>query len=216
MGFVGALISARVRRNRRLARVRQRLQLQLHRRHATPGATCWASSAASGRHGGGSTTRGSAAISATASAPSPSATICPSRPTASRSRRMLTDADGLAAPHIEYQPHENDRRMMRFALDRLKDLATAVDAFDYRLHDYLSPEGVYQTPAWHLLGTCRMGSRPEDFGHQPLAPVMGRAEPLHRRRQRSGDWRRRQSHRHHLRAGTARRRAPARQFSSVA
>ena len=74
----------------------------------------------------------------------------------------LTDADGLAAPHIEYQPHENDRRMMRFALDRLKDLATAVDAFDYRLHDYISPEGVYQTPAWHLLGTCRMGSRPED------------------------------------------------------
>jgi choline dehydrogenase-like flavoprotein len=74
----------------------------------------------------------------------------------------LTDADGLAAPHIEYQPHENDRRMMRFALDRLKDLATAVDAFDYRLHDYVSPEGVYQTPAWHLLGTCRMGSRPED------------------------------------------------------
>ncbi|MBV9286457.1 MAG: GMC family oxidoreductase [Hyphomicrobiales bacterium] len=74
----------------------------------------------------------------------------------------LTDADGLAAPHIEYQPHENDRRMMRFALDRLKDLAIAVDAFDYRLHDYVSPEGIYQTPAWHLLGTCRMGARPED------------------------------------------------------
>jgi choline dehydrogenase-like flavoprotein len=52
--------------------------------------------------------------------------------------------------------------MMRFALDRLKDLATAVDAFDYRVHDYVSPEGVYQTPAWHLLGTCRIGSRPED------------------------------------------------------
>ena len=128
----------------------------------------------------------------------------------------LSDADGLAAPHIDYQPHENDRRMMRFALDRLKDLATAVDAFDYRLHDYVSPEGVYQTPAWHLLGTCRMGSGPEDFCHQPLAPVMGCAESLHRRRQRPGHWRRGQSHRHHLRASAARRRAPTRQLSRVA
>jgi choline dehydrogenase-like flavoprotein len=71
------------------------------------------------------------------------------------------DGDGLPAPRIEYRPHENDIRMMRFALERLKDLASAVDAFDYRLHDYVSPEGVYQTPAWHLLGTCRMGEHPE-------------------------------------------------------
>jgi choline dehydrogenase-like flavoprotein len=51
--------------------------------------------------------------------------------------------------------------MMRFALDRLKDIAVAADAFDCHLHDYMSPEGVYQTPAWHLLGTCRMGADPE-------------------------------------------------------
>jgi choline dehydrogenase-like flavoprotein len=72
-----------------------------------------------------------------------------------------TDADGLPAPKIAYAPHKNDRRMMRFALARLADIAGAAGAFDYRLHDYLSPEGVYQTPAWHLMGTCRMGADPE-------------------------------------------------------
>jgi choline dehydrogenase-like flavoprotein len=71
------------------------------------------------------------------------------------------DADGLPAPKITYAPHENDLRMMRYALKRLEDIAQAADAFDYSLHDYMSPEGVYQTPAWHLLGTCRMGADPE-------------------------------------------------------
>ena len=71
------------------------------------------------------------------------------------------DADGLPAPKIDYAPHENDLRMMRFALRRLEDIAQAADAFDYRLHDYLSPDGVYRSPAWHLLGTCRMGADPE-------------------------------------------------------
>ena len=68
------------------------------------------------------------------------------------------DADGLPAPKISYAPHENDLRMMHFALQRLEDLAQAADAFDYRLHDYMSKDGVYQTPAWHLLRTCRMGA----------------------------------------------------------
>jgi choline dehydrogenase-like flavoprotein len=70
------------------------------------------------------------------------------------------DSDGLPAPKISYTPHENDLRMMRFALDRLKEIAVAADAFDYYLHDYMSSDGVYETPAWHLLGTCRMGSDP--------------------------------------------------------
>jgi len=70
------------------------------------------------------------------------------------------DADDLPAPKIAYAPHENDRRMMRFALDRLAEIARAAGAFEYRLNDYLSPEGVYQAPAWHLMGTCRMGADP--------------------------------------------------------
>ena len=50
--------------------------------------------------------------------------------------------------------------MMRFALARLAEIARAAGAFDYRLHDYRSADGVYQTPAWHLMGTCRMGADP--------------------------------------------------------
>ena len=72
-----------------------------------------------------------------------------------------TDADGLPAPAIAYMPHENDRRMMAYALERISEIATAADAFDYRLQDYVGADGIYRTPAWHLLGTCRMGDDPE-------------------------------------------------------
>ena len=75
--------------------------------------------------------------------------------------RTKSDADGLPAPRIVFVPHENDRRMMRYALDRLEDIAHAAGAFDYHLHDYISNDGVYCTPAWHLMGTCRMGADPE-------------------------------------------------------
>ena len=69
------------------------------------------------------------------------------------------DSDGLAAAKLHYVPHENDRRMMRFAIDRLRDLARSVDAFDVVMVDYYE-NGVYRTPG-HLLGTCRMGDDPE-------------------------------------------------------
>ena len=45
-------------------------------------------------------------------------------------------------------------------LDRLVEIAKAAGAFDYRLQDYTDENGVYRTPAWHLLGTCRMGETP--------------------------------------------------------
>ncbi len=77
----------------------------------------------------------------------------------------LTDSDGLAAPAIAYRSHDNDRRLMRFALDRLAEVATGAGAFEVRLQDYLLPDPAggpasYVPPAWHLLGTCRMGSDP--------------------------------------------------------
>jgi len=50
--------------------------------------------------------------------------------------------------------------MMKFMLDRLVDLADAAGAYDYRLQDYLDADGVYRTPAWHMIGTCRMGADP--------------------------------------------------------
>lgn len=70
------------------------------------------------------------------------------------------DSDGLPAAKLHYLPHENDRRMMRYGIERLRDLARSVNAFDTAVTDYVE-DGVYRTPAWHMLGTCRMGNGPE-------------------------------------------------------
>ena len=90
-----------------------------------------------------------------------------------------TDRDGLPAPRLHYQPHENDWRMMRYQLERLEEIAKACNAVDYRLHDYCV-DGVYQTPAWHLLGTCRMGADPETSVINGWNQSWDVAEPLHR------------------------------------
>ena len=73
-----------------------------------------------------------------------------------------TDSDGLPAPKIDYRLDPNDERMMAFAIDRAKELATAVGAFDVKVNDYTQATGRYAPPAWHLLGTCRMGDDPAD------------------------------------------------------
>lgn len=69
--------------------------------------------------------------------------------------------DGLPAPRIDYTPHANDRKLIQFGIDRAKDLATAIDAFDVKVNDFVVPGVGYQPPAWHLLGTCRMGDDPQ-------------------------------------------------------
>ena len=79
------------------------------------------------------------------------------RVTLSSSQR---DADGMPVAVLHYRPGDNDRKMMRFQLERLAEIARACDAFEYRLQDYTDAEGIYRTPAWHLLGTARMGSDP--------------------------------------------------------
>lgn len=71
------------------------------------------------------------------------------------------DADGIPVATLHYRPGENDRRMMNYMLDRLVDLAGATGAFDYKLQDYRDKDGIYRTPAWHMIGTCRMGDDPE-------------------------------------------------------
>ena len=106
-------------------------------------------------------TSGSSAISATASACSGSATTCPTRTTASRSRRPSAMRTACRWRELHYEPRENDRKMMRYMLDRLVEIAKAADAFEYRLQDYTDENGVYRTPAWHLLGTARMGKTPD-------------------------------------------------------
>ena len=72
-----------------------------------------------------------------------------------------TDADGLPAPKIAYALHPNDGRMMDFAVDRAVDLAYACGAFEIRVNRWTDTAGRYAPPAWHLLGTCRMGMDPE-------------------------------------------------------
>ena len=73
----------------------------------------------------------------------------------------LRDEEGVPVARLHYLPGENDRRMMAFQLDRLVEVAKAAGAYDYRLQDYLDENGVYRTPAWHMIGTCRMGGDPE-------------------------------------------------------
>lgn len=41
------------------------------------------------------------------------------------------DSDGLPAAKLHYAPHENDRRMMAFAIERLRELAASAGAIDY-------------------------------------------------------------------------------------
>ena len=72
----------------------------------------------------------------------------------------LTDSDGLPAPKISYRLHPNDRRMMDYAIERAKEIAAAVDAWDVKVNDFSVPGRGYCPPAWHLLGTCRMGTDP--------------------------------------------------------
>ena len=74
----------------------------------------------------------------------------------------VTDADGIPAPKITYRLHPNDRAMMDFAIERAKDAARAVGAFEVKVNDYTLPGKGYAPPAWHLLGTCRLGSDPAD------------------------------------------------------
>ncbi len=83
------------------------------------------------------------------------------------------DEGGVPVAKLRYLPGENDRRMMRFMLDRLVEIAKAADAFEHRLQDYTDAEGVYRTPAWHLLGTCRMGASSESWDVPNLFLVDG-------------------------------------------
>ncbi len=73
---------------------------------------------------------------------------------------LVLDKDGIPAAKLHYAPGENDRRMMNYMLDRLVDIAHAAGAFEYKLTDYRDQDGVYRTPAWHMIGTCRMGEDP--------------------------------------------------------
>lgn len=72
----------------------------------------------------------------------------------------LTDSSGLPAPKISYRMCENDSRLARFGIDKAAEFAKAIDARDIKINPFRNAEGHYAPPAWHLLGTARMGNDP--------------------------------------------------------
>ncbi len=74
------------------------------------------------------------------------------------------DSSGLPGVKVQWELHENDRRIAAFGIERAQDLADAAGAIG--INSKISDPN----PAWHLLGTCRMGSDPEtsvtDSDHQ--------------------------------------------------
>ena len=75
------------------------------------------------------------------------------------------DSSGLPGVAIEWKLHENDRRIIEFGVERAQELAEAAGALELVTSGVADPN-----PAWHLLGTCRMGSDREtsvtDADHQ--------------------------------------------------
>ena len=74
----------------------------------------------------------------------------------------VVDTDGLPAPKISYKLCANDQKQMDFGVERAVDLARAVGALDIKVNRWTVPERGYAPPAWHLLGTCRLGTDPDD------------------------------------------------------
>lgn len=69
----------------------------------------------------------------------------------------VKDSSGLPAPHVDYTLGANDLRLTNWGLDRCEELARAVNARE------VNRIGVATIPpAWHLLGTARIGNSPED------------------------------------------------------
>ena len=71
--------------------------------------------------------------------------------------REVTDSDGLPAPHVVWEPHENDIALANYGIERIFDATRAVGAVETNDTGVLNPP-----PGWHLMGTCRMGNNPED------------------------------------------------------
>ena len=76
-----------------------------------------------------------------------------------------TDSSGLPGARVEWRLHSNDRRIVEFGVERSRELAAAAGA------KAVITEGVAEpNPAWHLLGTARMGADPAssvvDADHQ--------------------------------------------------
>jgi choline dehydrogenase-like flavoprotein len=78
--------------------------------------------------------------------------VLPQRSNAVRLHPSERDQYGLPVPHVVFGYHENDRRLIAHAIERMEQIMTAAGGTDVWSADRTA----------HLLGTCRMGSDPGD------------------------------------------------------
>lgn len=71
--------------------------------------------------------------------------------------KNVTDSDGLPAAHVDYELHENDVALAKYGIEKIFEATKAVGAVETNDTGVLHPP-----PAWHLMGTCRMGNTPQD------------------------------------------------------
>jgi choline dehydrogenase-like flavoprotein len=75
------------------------------------------------------------------------------------------DSTGLPGITLVWNLHDNDRTLVNFGVERARELAIASGA-----SEFLTTGPAIPNPAWHLLGTCRMGDDPTtsvtDADHQ--------------------------------------------------
>jgi 2-methyl-1,2-propanediol dehydrogenase len=58
---------------------------------------------------------------------------------------------------VNYELHQNDIALAKYGIDKIFEATRAVGAVE------TNDTGVlYPPPAWHLMGTCRMGNTPDD------------------------------------------------------
>ena len=70
-----------------------------------------------------------------------------------------TDTNGIPAACVSYRLYPNDEKLLAFGVERAREVAFAAGAFELDT----TPLGpAYKPPAWHLMGTCRMGNSPQD------------------------------------------------------
>ena len=67
------------------------------------------------------------------------------------------DSSGLPGARAIYHLHDNDRTLLGFGIERLREIADAAGARGLDT----DPLDDYSPPGWHLMGTCRMGGEPE-------------------------------------------------------
>lgn len=72
----------------------------------------------------------------------------------------LVDSDGLPAPFVHYRLHPNDEKLIDYACDRAVELAKAAGAWEINISRFTDAHGAYKPPAWHLMGTARIGDDP--------------------------------------------------------